>query len=203
MKFGNKTMSELILQNVLDEAKQSFDGYKKLAERAFEQVCDEEFFALIDAESNSMAIVAKHVGGNLRSRWRDFLTSDGEKADRDRDGEFVAETDSRDLIMRIWEAGWSVLFETLESLQTEDLGKTVQIRGEAFTVIRALNRSLTHTAYHVGQIVFLAKHLRESNWKTLSVPKNQSAQFTAWLESKDEKGDYLEATQEFTKENLK
>lgn len=196
-------MSELILQNVLDEAKQSFDGYKKLAERAFEQISDEEFFALIDAESNSMAIIAKHIGGNLRSRWSDFLMTDGEKEDRNRDAEFAAETDSRDSIMRIWDAGWKAVFETLESLQTKDLGKTVRIRGEAFTVIRALNRSLTHTAYHVGQIVFLAKHLRESNWKTLSVPKNQSVQFTAWLKSKDEKGNYLEATQEFTKETLK
>lgn len=196
-------MSEQILQNVLDEAKQSFDGYKKLAEQAFEQVADEEFFALIDAESNSAAIIAKHVGGNLNSRWRDFLTSDGEKADRNRDGEFVAETDSRDSVMRIWETGWTVLFETLDSLTTEDLGKTVQIRGEDFTVVRALNRSLAHTAYHVGQIVFLAKHLRETNWETLSVPKNQSAEFTAWLKSKDEKGGYLEAAQEFAKENLK
>jgi len=196
-------MSEQILQNVLDEVRQSFDGYKKLAEKAFEQISDEEFFTMIDAESNSIAAIAKHVGGNLRSRWRDFLTSDGEKADRNRDAEFIAETDSRDSIMRIWNAGWSVLFETLESLRTEDLGKIVQIRAEQFTVVRALNRSLTHTAYHVGQIVFLAKHLCETNWKTLSVPKNQSAEFTAWLKSKDEKGNYLEATQEFTKENLK
>ncbi len=196
-------MSEQILQNVLDEAKQSFDGYKKLAERAVEQVSGEEFFALIDAESNSIAAIAKHVGGNLRSRWTDFLTSDGEKADRNRDAEFVAETDSRDSIMQIWETGWKVLFETLDALKTEDLGKIVQIRGEDFTVVRALNRSLAHTAYHVGQIVFLAKHLRAADWKNLSVPKNQSAEFTAWLKEKEDKGNYLEATREFAEKDLK
>ncbi len=196
-------MSEQILQSVLDEARQSFDGYKKLAERAFEQISDEEFFALIDAESNSMATIAKHVGGNLRSRWTDFLMSDGEKADRNRDAEFIAETDSRVFVMEIWETGWKVLAETLESLQTEDLGKIVQIRGEDFTVVKAINRSLAHTAYHVGQIVFLAKHLRAADWKNLSVPKNQSAQFATWLESKDDKGDYLEATRKFAEENSK
>ena len=196
-------MSEQILQNVLEEARQSFDGYKKLAERAFEQVSGEEFFRVIDAESNSIAAIAKHVGGNLHSRWTDFLTSDGEKADRNRDAEFIAETDSRDSIMRIWETGWKVLFETLESLKTEDLGKTIQIRGEDFTVLRALNRSLAHTAYHVGQIVFLAKHLRAADWKNLSVPKNQSAQFTAWLKTKNDKGDYLEAARNFAEKDLK
>lgn len=190
-------MSEQILQNVLDEARQSFESYKKLAERAFEQVSDEEFFVPIDSESNSLAAIAKHVGGNLRSRWSDFLTSDGEKADRNRDAEFVAETDSRDSILQTWETGWKVLRETLETLTTEDLGKIVQIRGEDFTVIRALNRSLAHTAYHVGQIAFLAKHLRGADWKTLSIAKNQSAQFTTWLKSKEDKGDYLEATREF------
>ncbi len=196
-------MSEQILQNVLDETMQSFDGYKKLAERAFEQVSDEEFLTLIDAESNSIAAIAKHIGGNLRSRWADFLTSDGEKADRNRDAEFVAETDSRDSIMRVWETGWETLFDSLESLTTKDLGEIVQIRGEAFTVVRALNRSLAHTAYHVGQIVFLAKHLRAADWENLSVPKNKSAEFTAWLKAKDDKGNYLEATREFAKDDLK
>ena len=105
--------------------------------------------------------------------------------------------------MQVWETGWKTLFDSLESLKTEDLGKTIQIRGEDFTVVRAINRSLAHTAYHVGQIVFLAKHLRAESWENLSVPKNKSSEFTAWLKAKDDKGDYLEATREFTEKDLK
>ncbi|MCY7375534.1 MAG: DUF1572 domain-containing protein [Pyrinomonadaceae bacterium] len=153
-------MSEQILQNLLDETIASFRSYKKLAERAIEQVSDEEFFRAIDAESNSIAAIGKHVGGNLHSRWTDFLTTDGEKADRNRDAEFVAETDSHESILQIWENGFQVLFDSLESLTTKDLGKTITIRGEDFTVVKAINRSLAHTAYHVGQIALLAKHLR-------------------------------------------
>lgn len=196
-------MNQQILQNILDETNGAFRNYKKLAERAIEQVSDEEFFVMIDAESNSLATICKHVGGNLRSRWADFLTSDGEKADRNRDAEFFAENDSREIILQIWEKGFQTLFATLESLTTEDLGKIVRIRGEDFTVVKAINRSLAHTASHVGQIQFLAKHLRASDWKTLSVPRNQSAEFTVWLKSKDDKGNYLEATEEYAKKDLK
>lgn len=196
-------MSEQILQDFLDETIGAFRNYKKLAERAIEQVSDDEFFRTIDAESNCLAAIGKHVGGNLRSRWTDFLISDGEKSDRNRDAEFVAENDSRESILQIWENGFQTLFETLESLTTEDLGKTVTIRGEEFTVVKAINRSLAHTAYHVGQIAFLAKHFRASDWKTLSVPRNQSTEFTDWLKSKEDKGNYLEATEEYAKKELK
>ncbi len=134
-------MSEKILQNFLDETIESFRSYKKLAEKSFAQVSDEEFFKVIDAEANSMAAITKHIGGNLRSRWTNFLTSDGEKPDRNRDSEFVADDDTRESLMQFWENGWNRLFETLQSLTVEDLGKIVQIRGEDFTVVKAINRA--------------------------------------------------------------
>lgn len=196
-------MSEKIIENYLEETISGFRSYKKLAERALEQVSDEELFTAIDAESNSLAAICKHIGGNLRSRWTDFLTTDGEKADRNRDAEFVAENDSRTSVEQIWETGWNALFAALESLTPTDLGKIVRIRGEEFTVVKAINRAAMHTASHVGQIQFLAKHLRSGDWKTLSVPKNQSAEFTDWLKAKEDKGNYLEATGEYAKENLK
>jgi len=196
-------MSEKILQNFLDETIESFRSYKKLAEKSFAQVSDEEFFKVIDAEANSMAAITKHIGGNLRSRWTNFLTSDGEKPDRNRDSEFVADDDTRESLMQFWENGWNRLFETLQSLTVEDLGKIVQIRGEDFTVVKAINRAAMHTASHIGQITFLAKHFRSSEWKTLSVPKNKSAEFNDWLKKKEDKGNYLEATQEFAGKDLK
>ena len=196
-------MNEQILQNFLDESAASFLSYKKLAEKAIVQVSEEEFFRAIDEESNSIAAIVKHIGGNLRSRWTDFLTTDGEKPDRNRDSEFVAENDSRETVIRGWENGWDSLFETLRSLRVEDLGKIVQIRGEDFTVVRAINRAAMHTASHIGQITFLAKHFRSSEWKTLSVPKNKSAEFNNWLKEKEDKGNYLEATREFAEKDLK
>lgn len=196
-------MSEKVIEDYLSETVEGFRSYKKLAERAVEQVSDEEFFRLIDAESNSIAVIVKHIGGNLRSRWTDFLTTDGEKADRNRDAEFVAETDSREAVMQIWETGWNRLFATLDALTAADLGKIVQIRGEDFTVVKAISRAALHTVSHVGQITFLAKHLRVADWKTLSVPRNQSAEFNGWLKEKEDKGNYLEATAEFAERKLK
>lgn len=190
-------MYEQILQNFLDESIATFRNYKILAEGAIEQVSDEEFSKLIDAESNSIAVICKHVGGNLRSRWTEFLTTDGEKPDRNRDAEFTAETDSRDAVMQTWETAWNALFDSLEALTIEDLEKIVQIRGEDFTVVKAVSRSITHTAYHVGQIALLAKYFRSEAWKTLSVPKNQSAEFNDWLKAKEDKGNYLEAGRNF------
>lgn len=192
-------MSEQILQNYLSDSIVAFRSYKKLAEGAIEQVTDEEFFRAIDAEANSIAVVVKHLGGNLRSRWTDFLTSDGEKADRNRDSEFVnAETDTRESLTEFWENGWNALFQALESLTVEDLSKIVQIRGEDYTVVKAIGRALAHAAYHIGQIAFLAKHFRSSEWKTLSVPKNKSAEFNAYLAENKGKAHYLEATRDFT-----
>ncbi|HXH68945.1 MAG TPA: DUF1572 family protein [Pyrinomonadaceae bacterium] len=196
-------MSEKILQNFLDETVESFRSYKKLAEKSFAQVSDEEFFKAIDAEANSIAAITKHLGGNLRSRWTNFLTSDGEKTDRNRDSEFVADDDTRESLMQFWENGWDALFENLQSLTIEDLGKIVQIRGEDFTVVKAINRAAMHTASHIGQITFLAKHFRSSEWETLSVPKNKSAEFNSYLAGKEDKGNYLEATQEFAKQSKK
>lgn len=196
-------MTEQIAQNFLDESIAAFRSYKTNAEKALEQVSDEEFFRAIDAESNSIAVIAKHIGGNLRSRWTEFLTSDGEKPDRHRDTEFVAETDTRTIILDVWESGWTALFDSLQSLKATDLDKIVQIRGEDFTVVRAIIRALTHTASHVGQITFLAKHLRGAEWKNLSVPKNKSAEFTDWLKEKEAAGNYLEAGREFAAKDLK
>ena len=192
-------MNEQIIENYKTDTLEAFRNYKKLAERAIEQVSDEEFFAAIDAEANSIAVIVKHIGGNLRSRWTDFLTTDGEKADRFRDSEFVAESDTRETLDALWETGWNALFGTLESLEIADLGCTVKIRGEDFSVVKAINRSITHTAYHVGQITFLAKHFRASDWKTLSVPRGQSGEFNVYLAENKDKTHYLEATQNFGK----
>jgi len=196
-------MNEQTIENYLAETIEDFRSYKKLAERAIEQVSDEEFFKTIDAEANSIATICKHIGGNLRSRWTDFLTSDGEKADRNRDSEFVTDGDTRASVMELWENGFQRLFETLESLSAEDLGKTVQIRGEDFTALNAINRAAMHTASHIGQIQFLAKHLRSADWETLSIPKNKSAEFNNWLTEKEDKGNYLETARDFAEKDLK
>ena len=173
-------MSEII-QNYHADALQSFRNYKKLAERAIQQIDDEDFFKTIDAESNSVAVIVKHIAGNLHSRWRDFMTSDGEKPDRNRDTEFEMVADTRESLIQFWETGWQMLFDNIEPLTVEDFTKTVSIRGEPHTIVEAINRQLTHYSYHIGQIVFLAKHLRSADWKTLSVPKNKSAQFNQYL----------------------
>ena len=193
-----------IIEIYLSETVEALRSYKKLAERAMEQVSDEEFFKTIDAEANSIATIAKHIGGNLRSRWTNFLTTDGEKPDRNRDSEFVtAGRDTRASVLHFWEDGFQILFDSLQSLTAEDLGKIVQIRGEDFTVVKAINRAGMHTASHIGQIQYLAKHFRSSEWETLSVPRNKSAEFNRWLKEKEYKGNYLEATREFAeKENL-
>ncbi len=193
--------NEEIIRIYLSETVEAFRSYKKLAERAMEQVSDEEFFKTIDAEANSIATIAKHIGGNLRSRWTDFLTSDGEKADRNRDSEFVTDGDMRASVMQFWEDGFKILFDSLRALTAEDLGKIVQIRGEDFTVVKAINRAGMHTASHIGQIQLLAKHFRSSEWKTLSVPRNKSAEFNNWLKEKEDKGNYLEATREFAEKD--
>ena len=195
-------MSNAII-NYKNDAIRSFRSYKRLAERALEQVSDEEFFLRIDEESNSLALIVKHIAGNQRSRWTNFLTTDGEKPDRHRDTEFELIDDTRESLMAFWEAGWTTLFETLESLTADDLEKTITIRGEPHTVVEAINRQLTHYPYHIGQIVFLAKHLRANDWKTLSVPRNRSAEFNKFLAERQAEGseqlDRLEVTNEFAK----
>ena len=175
-------MDNSLAKHYLDDALTSFRDYKALAEKAFAQLKDEEFFLALDEEANSIGVIIKHMSGNMRSRWTDFLTSDGEKPDRNRDAEFVlTDETSRDGLMEQWEEGWSRVFDAVEPLQPEDLGRKVLIRGEEHSVIEAINRQLTHYAYHVGQIVFLAKHLRSVDWKSLSIPRNRSAEFNAYL----------------------
>lgn len=141
------------------------------------QVSDEQLFAILDAEANSIAIIVKHMAGNMRSRWTDFLTTDGEKPDRDRDGEFVGAPVRRAELLAMWEDGWRRLFAAIEPLSDADLGRTITIRGEPHSVLQAINRQLGHLSYHVGQIVLLAKHFAGDRWQSLSVPRNQSAEF--------------------------
>ena len=158
----------------LDDVRLQFRKLKKLAEDALAQVKDEELNVTLDAESNSLAVIMKHMAGNLRSRFTDFLTTDGEKPDRNRDGEFEIEGNpGRATTFTDWESGWTRLFETLNALTPADLLKDVHVRGERLSVIQALDRQMTHHAYHVGQIVFLAKHLRSADWKNLSMPRRR------------------------------
>ena len=179
-------MDQSIAQHYLADAMQTFRDYKKLAERALAQTSDEDFFRTLDEESNSIAVNMKHMAGNMISRWTDFLTTDGEKPERDRDIEFVMlPGTTRDDMMAYWEKGWKCVFDAVESLRPEDLMRTVTIRGQDHTVIQAINRQLAHYAYHVGQIVFLAKHFKSSEWQSLSVPRNKSAEFNARLQNRE------------------
>jgi uncharacterized damage-inducible protein DinB len=164
----------------LDEVFRSLRGHKRLADDAIAQLSDEQFFAVIDAESNSVAIIVKHMAGNMRSRFSDFLTTDGEKPDRNRDREFLMHNDAkRQEVLSAWERNWQLVFETINSLHPDDLDRTVTIRSEPHSVLQAMNRAVTHLAYHAGQIAFLAKHWKGAEWKSLSVPKGQSEQFNA------------------------
>ena len=167
----------------LKDAVEAFRGLKRLADRAIEQVSDEEMFRTIDAESNSIALIMKHMYGNMRSRWTDFLTTDGEKPDRRRDSEFIVEGEDRRTLLERWEAGWQTVFDALAPLTAEDLLREVTIRGEPHTVVKAINRQISHYGQHTGQIVFLAKHLKSSEWKTLSIPRGESETFNKKMES--------------------
>ena len=196
-----------MVSNYHNDAVESFRNYKKMAERAIEQVDDDEFFKAIDAEANSIAVVVKHIAGNLVSRWSEFLTTDGEKATRDRDAEFEIVEDSRESLMEFWERGWQILFDNIEPLTVADFSKTVRIRGQAHTIVEAINRQLSHYAYHIGQIVLLAKHFKSSEWKTLSIPKNRSAEFNQFLTDKKSAGEpignRMETPAEFIKKTSK
>lgn len=165
-------------QHFLDEALLQLRKLKSQADKSIAQVHDEQLFALLDPEANSIALIMKHMAGNMRSRWTDFLTSDGEKPDRQRDNEFLVEPrDTREAMLGAWEDGWTRVFDAVSSLAPEDLQRTVRIRGEAHTVLEAIDRQLTHYAAHVGQIVLLAKHYAGAAWTTLSIPRGQSKEF--------------------------
>ena len=161
----------------IEDALAVFRQYKLLGERAMAQVSDAQLFASLDEESNSIAIIVKHITGNMRSRWTNFLTTDGEKPNRNRDSEFVDPPSTREALMREWEDGWARVFEAIEPLTDADLGRVVTIRGEAHSVMQAINRQLAHYPQHVGQIVLLAKHYAGDKWQTLSVARNRSAEF--------------------------
>ena len=180
-------MSDTLGKHFLDDVLKLFRNYKELGEKAIAQVSDEELFIALDPEANSIALIVKHLWGNMRSRWTDFLTTDGEKPDRRRDTEFeLHELAARETVRRWWTEGWQLVFAAVEPLQSEDLLRTVMIRGIPHTVMQAINRQTTHYAQHVGQIVFLAKHLRSSAWQSLSIPRGQSEKFISHLHTQPE-----------------
>jgi hypothetical protein len=170
-------MAHRFTTSYIEDSLSLFRQYKLLAEKAMAQVNDEQLSRVLDSEANSIAIIVKHMAGNMRSRWTDFLTSDGEKPDRNRDSEFEAPPSTRAELMETWESGWQCLLAGLEGLTDADLALTVYIRTEPHSVMQAINRQLAHYACHVGQIVFLAKHFQSSQWRSLSIPRGESAGF--------------------------
>jgi len=172
-------------EHYLHDAVKEFRKMKTMAERALAQVSEAQLFREIDAESNSLAVIMKHLAGNMRSRWTNFLTSDGEKPDRQRDTEFELDTaDTKAALLERWEDGWRRVFAAVEPLSGDELLRPVLIRGETHTVLQAINRQLTHYAQHVGQIVFLAKHLAGDKWVTLSIPRGRSEEFNETMSKK-------------------
>lgn len=178
---------DALAKHFLDDALKVFRTYKKLGEKAIAQVGDDELFVTLDPEANSIALVVKHLLGNMRSRWTDFLTTDGEKPDRQRDTEFeLAEGATRADVERWWDDGWALVFAAIEPLTPADVARTVLIRGEPHTVMQAITRQIAHYAQHVGQIVFLAKHFRSAEWQSLSIPRRQSETFNQNLRAGQE-----------------
>ena len=167
-------MAHRFTTSYLEDSLDLLRHYKRLAEGAMAQATDEQLFAVLDEEANSIAIVVKHMAGNMRSRWTDFLATDGEKADRMRDTEFEDPPATREALMQMWERGWSYVFAAIEPLTEADLGKQVTIRGDPHSVMQAINRGLAHYAQHVGQIILLAKHHQSANWKSLSIPRRRA-----------------------------
>jgi uncharacterized damage-inducible protein DinB len=180
-KMENPRMAHQFNTSYVRDAEHTFRYYKALAERALQQTPDEALAVSLDAESNSIAVIVKHMAGNMRSRWVDFLTSDGEKPDRNRDTEFQAAPETRAEILATWEAGWKYVFDALAPLTDADLGRSVMIRSQPHSVMQAIQRQMAHYSYHVGQVVYLAKHFAGGQWKSLSVPRGQSAEFNARL----------------------
>jgi Protein of unknown function (DUF1572) len=170
-------MAHQFTTSYLKDSIDLFCYYKKLGDRAVAQCPDEGLFTMLDAESNSIAIIVKHMAGNMRSRWTDFLTTDGEKPDRNRDTEFEAPPKTRAELLEMWERGWKLLFGALEPLSDAHLTRTITIRTEPHSVMQAINRQIAHYSYHVGQIVYLARHFAGDKWQTLTVPKKKSAEF--------------------------
>ena len=172
-------MAHQFTTSYLEDSLALLHQYKSVAERAMEQLTPEQYYATLDPEMNSIAVIVKHMTGNMRSRWKDFLTTDGEKPDRNRDGEFEDPPGTREALMKLWEEGWAYVFGALEPLSEPDLTRQVTIRGEPHSVMQAINRQIAHYASHCGQIVFLAKHLQHENWKSLSIPRKGSADYNS------------------------
>jgi hypothetical protein len=170
-------MALVFTTSSIEDSLTLFRQSKKIAEGAMAQLTNEQLSAALDSESNSIAVIVKHMAGNMRSRWTDFLTTDGEKPDRNRDSEFEDPPAGREALLKLWDQGWDCVFHALEPLTDVDLTRTITIRGEAHSVMQAINRQVAHYSLHCGQIIFLAKHLRGAGWKSLSVPKGASGQF--------------------------
>jgi hypothetical protein len=168
MKIGNVYLKVVV---------ERFKSVKTLGDKTIEQLSEQDIHWTYNQESNSVAVIVKHLSGNMISRWTDFLTSDGEKENRNRDEEFIDDISSKSELMRVWEKGWNVLIDTLTGLKEEDLLKTIKIRGEKHFVLEAIERQMTHYAYHVGQIVYIGKQLKDSEWKTLSIPRGKSEDY--------------------------
>jgi hypothetical protein len=166
-------MAAIFSTSYLQDSVRVFENYKTLADRAMAQVKDEDFFTVLDNEMNSIALIVKHMAGNMRSRWTDFLTTDGEKPDRNRDSEFVDPPATRAALLAVWEQGWEYVFTAMQALSEEDLSRAVTIRGESHSVMQAINRQIAHYAYHCGQIVLLAKHFNHDSWQSLSLPRRK------------------------------
>jgi Protein of unknown function (DUF1572) len=179
----NLGMTHEFTDSYISDAARVFRMYKRLGERALAQISDEQLTIALDTESNSIAIIVKHMSGNMRSRWTDFLTTDGEKPDRNRDAEFRSPATTRVELMGQWDAGWKCVFDALAPLTDADLGGTVLIRNELHSVMQAVNRQLAHYCYHVGQIVFLAKHFASDHWTSLSVPRGKSAEIHSRMQA--------------------
>ncbi|HKO95891.1 MAG TPA: DUF1572 family protein [Pyrinomonadaceae bacterium] len=194
-------MTESLGTHYLEDAIASLRAYKKQADKAIAQLKEGEIFRTLDEEGNSVAVIMKHMVGNMFSRWTDFLTTDGEKPNRNRDMEFVIEPETTSQqVLDYWERGWKCVFDALDPLTADELLKTVTIRGEAHTVMQAINRQLTHYPNHIGQIIFLVKHFRASEWETLSIPRNKSAEFNKYLQEQKPAEHRLDAAASFAKE---
>jgi hypothetical protein len=176
--------SNSVNEEYLHSIKINFGKYKSMGDKTFTQLDEKDFHYSLDEDSNTIAVIVQHISGNLISRFTDFLTSDGEKITRNRDMEFEEQQLTKIELIKKWNNGWKVLLDALNNLKNEDLLKIIYIRKEAHSVIEALNRSLTHTAYHIGQIVFLAKHIKKDSWQTLSIPKRKSEEFNKSMNSK-------------------
>lgn len=183
----------------LSGVKKQFSYYKNLGDKTFEQLTDEQLFWQYNDDSNSIAIIVKHLWGNMRSRWTDFLTSDGEKEWRNRDEEFEGDIENKAELLHKWEEGWKCLFDALTPLTEEDLNREIYIRNQGHTVMEAINRQLAHYPYHIGQIVFIGKMACSAKWQSLSIPKGSSAVYNSEKFSKEKKRQHF--TDEFLNKN--